>query len=161
MPPQREWLEKDYYAVLGVDKDASAADIKKAYRKLAQKWHPDSNPDDPSAEERFKEIGEAYAVLGDEGRRKEYDEIRRLAASGGFRGAGPGGGFTGFGGDAAGGDLGDLLRNIFGQGGGGGGFRGFGGGAARPHKGSDLRRRRAPVLRGRVRGGAHEAADHR
>ncbi|MEX2486916.1 MAG: molecular chaperone DnaJ [Nitriliruptoraceae bacterium] len=108
MAPQREWLEKDYYAVLGVSKDASADEIKKAYRKLARENHPDAHPDDADSERRFKEIGEAYAVLGDEKQRREYDELRRLGASGfGTRG-GPDGGaaFT----DAG---LGDLLNSMF------------------------------------------------
>src|SRR5690606_7896951 len=144
--PQREWLEKDYYAVLGVDADASADEIKKAYRRLARENHPDSNPDDPTAEQRFKEVGEAYAVVGDPDTRKEYDEIRRLGASG-FGGVGGGG--SPFGG-AGGADMGDLLRTIFEQSGAGGGgspFGGFGGGmgtrtrtrASRPAKGRDLR----------------------
>ena len=134
MAPQREWLEKDYYAVLGVAKDASDAEIKKAYRKLARENHPDANPDDPGAERRFKEVGEAYAVLGDAERRREYDEIRRLGAAG--FGAGPGpGGF----GDMGGADLGDLLGHLFG-GAAGGGFPGATAtrGARRPQRGSDL-----------------------
>ena len=144
MAPQREWLEKDYYAVLGVDADASADEIKKAYRRLARQYHPDSNPDDKGAEQKFKEVGEAYAVVGDESTRKEYDEVRRLGASGlGGFGGGAGSPFGG----AGGADFGDLLRTIFEQGGAGGGspFGGFGGGAgtrtrtARPTKGRDLR----------------------
>ncbi len=133
MAPQREWLEKDYYATLGVSKDASAEAIKKAYRALARSSHPDANPDDPKAEARFKEIGEAYAILGDATQRKEYDELRRLGASGypgGFPGAG-GGGFGGFG-EA---DLGDILGQMFGGGGRGAGGRG---GARRPRRGVDL-----------------------
>lgn len=147
MAPQREWLDKNYYAVLGVSEDASQDEIKKAYRKLARKNHPDANPDDRGAEQRFKEIGEAYAVLGDVDTRKEYDEIRRLGATG-FRGfgggpGGPGGGFGGAGGAGGAGfegDFGDLLRNIFSQGQGGptGGYPGFGGGRSRPRKGADL-----------------------
>lgn len=118
MAPQREWLEKDYYKVLGVSKDASSEELKKAYRKLARENHPDANPGDGSAEQRFKDVGEAYAVLGDAEKRREYDELRRLGASG-FAGAGGrGGGFPGgFGGDA---DLGDLLGHLFGAGGPGG-----------------------------------------
>jgi molecular chaperone DnaJ len=142
MAPQREWLEKDYYDVLGVSKDASQDEIKKAYRKLARANHPDANPDDAQAERRFKEVGEAYSVLGDEPKRREYDEIRRLGASG-FAGS-PGGGFPGGGfGDA---DLGDLLSNLFGQAAGGGGAPGgFTGGPTRPGerrrptRGRDLR----------------------
>jgi molecular chaperone DnaJ len=88
MAPQREWFEKDYYKVLGVAETASAKEITKAYRKLARTHHPDANQSDPSAEERFKEISAAYDVLGDEARRKEYDEVRRLGPVGGY---GPGG----------------------------------------------------------------------
>lgn len=114
----KDYVEKDYYKVLGVPKDATTADIKKAYRKLAREFHPDANRGDKSAEERFKEISEAHDVLGDEKRRKEYDEARALFANGGFRTGSNGGGF-GF-------DLGDLFGN---QGGGaGGGFGGGGGG---------------------------------
>jgi molecular chaperone DnaJ len=140
MAPQREWLEKDYYAVLGVAKDASTDEIKKAYRRLARQYHPDSSPDDPNAEKKFKEVGEAYAVLGDEATRKEYDEIRRLGAAG-FGGGGFPGGFTTGGGGA---DFGDLLRTIFEQTGAGAGgpFGGGGFGAprrtTRPQRGRDL-----------------------
>src|SRR5829696_4365238 len=116
-----EYLEKDFYADLGVSKDASAADIKKAYRKLAQKHHPDANKGDKASEDRFKEIGRAYAVLSDPKKRAEYDEARRLAASGR-------GGFPGFGRGGSGGgtrvrvedfgdlgDLGDLFGGLFGD----------------------------------------------
>ena len=75
-------LEKDYYADLGVPPTATAEEIKKAYRKLARTHHPDANPDDPKSEERFKEISAAYDVLADDKRRAEYDELRRLGASG-------------------------------------------------------------------------------
>jgi molecular chaperone DnaJ len=108
----KDFLEKDYYKALGVAKDASQAEIKKAYRKLARELHPDKNPGDAKAEARFKEVSEAYGVLSDESRRREYDEARSLFGSGmpgGFR---PGGG-TGPGGTTF--DLNDL----FGQGGGG------------------------------------------
>jgi molecular chaperone DnaJ len=84
---RKEWMEKDYYAVLGVAKDASQAEIKKAYRKLAQKNHPDANPGDAEAEARFKEINEAYDVLGDPEERKEYDHVREM----GYFVGGPGG----------------------------------------------------------------------
>ena len=87
---RREWFEKDYYGVLGVAKNASAAEIKKAYRKLAQQFHPDANPGNADAETRFKEISAAYDVLGDEDKRKRYDEVRDMGASG-FGGFGPGG----------------------------------------------------------------------
>jgi molecular chaperone DnaJ len=121
----RDFIEKDYYAVLGVAKDANAADIRKAYRKLARTHHPDRNAGDAKAEERFKEISEAYDVLSDPKRRKEYDEARALFGSGGFRvGAGtPGGAPGGFtfdlgdllgGAGGGGGGLGDLFGNIFG-----------------------------------------------
>src|SRR5579875_3792034 len=89
----KDYIEKDYYAALGVAKDASAAEIKKTYRKLARDLHPDKNPGDAKAEARFKEVSEAYGVLSDPAKRKEYDEARSL-----FAGGGGGGGFGGFGG---------------------------------------------------------------
>ncbi|MFC5909668.1 molecular chaperone DnaJ [Streptacidiphilus monticola] len=110
----KDFVEKDYYKVLGVPKDASTAEIKKAYRKLAREFHPDANKGDKAAEERFKEISEANDVLADPKRRKEYDEARALFANGGFRG-GAGGNFGGF-------DLGDLFGGA--QTGSGGGFGG-------------------------------------
>ena len=84
MTAQREWYEKDYYAVLGVSSDASAKDITKAYRKLARENHPDAKPGDAVAEERFKEISAAYDVLSDEEKRREYDEVRRMGPMGGM-----------------------------------------------------------------------------
>jgi molecular chaperone DnaJ len=127
--PQREWFEKDYYRVLGVPETASAKEIKSAYRKLSREYHPDANPGDDAAEERFKEISAAYDVIGDAERRKEYDEVRRLGpAAAGFPGGGGPGGFSFT--DA--GDLGDLLGGLFGQ---RGGRRGGRGG---PHRGQDL-----------------------
>jgi molecular chaperone DnaJ len=133
---RREWFEKDYYNVLGVAKNASAAEIKKAYRKLAQQHHPDANPGNTQAEDRFKEISAAYDVLGDEEKRKQYDQVRDMAASGFGSGGSPGGG-GGFGGGFPGGvrfedlgDLGDLFGGLF-----GGGRRG---GGARPARGADL-----------------------
>src|SRR5262245_37461390 len=97
-------ISKDYYATLGVAKDAKPDEIKKTYRKLARQFHPDANKGDAAAEERFKEISEAYDVLSDVERRKEYDEQRALFGSGGFRmppgAGGPGG--PGF-------DFGDLF----------------------------------------------------
>jgi molecular chaperone DnaJ len=105
----RDYIEKDYYAALGVAKDASAADIKKAYRKLARTYHPDANKGAAKAEERFKEISEAYDVLSDETRRKEYDEARTLFGAGGFRRGAPGQANPNF-------DLGDLLGNVRGAG---------------------------------------------
>ncbi|MEV4809541.1 molecular chaperone DnaJ [Micromonospora avicenniae] len=117
----KDWIEKDFYAVLGVDKAASEDEIKKAYRKLARESHPDHNPGDPSAEERFKAVSEAYNVLSDSGRRREYDEMRSLFGSGAFRrnarGAGQPGGMP-F-------DVSDLFGGA-----GGGGERRFGGGGA-------------------------------
>src|SRR5215207_2281460 len=87
MAPQREWLEKDYYAVLGVPTTATPKEITKAYRKLARELHPDKNPNNAAAEERFKEASAAYDVLGDDTRRAEYDEVRRLGPVGGMGGA--------------------------------------------------------------------------
>ncbi|GGU28974.1 molecular chaperone DnaJ [Streptomyces lavendofoliae] len=119
----KDFVEKDYYKVLGVPKDATEAEIKKAYRKLAREFHPDANKGDAGAEARFKEISEANDVLGDPKKRKEYDDARALFGNGGFR-AGPGGG--------AGGtfnfDLGDLFGGAQGGAGGAGGAGGFGGG---------------------------------
>ncbi|WP_424212926.1 molecular chaperone DnaJ [Streptomyces sp. BI20] len=115
----KDFVEKDYYKVLGVPKDATEAEIKKAYRKLAREFHPDANKGNAEAEERFKEISEANDVIGDPKKRKEYDEARALFGSGGFRpGPGAGGGSFNF-------DLGDLFG---GQGAAGQGAGGFGGG---------------------------------
>jgi len=123
----RDFVEKDFYKVLGVPKDADAATIKKEYRKLARTFHPDANKGDAAAEERFKEISEAYDVLADPKRRKEYDEARALFGNGGFRmpGAGtPGGGQGGFtfdigdlfGGAGGGsGGIGDVFGGLFGN----------------------------------------------
>ena len=92
----QDWMEKDFYKVLGVSKDATDAEIKKSYRKLARKYHPDQNPDDKNAEERFKAVGEAYQVLSDPEQRKQYDAIRAMASGGARFSAGPGGGASGF-----------------------------------------------------------------
>ena len=137
----KDFLEKDYYKVLGVSKGASADDIKKSYRKLARKYHPDANKGDAKAEERFKEISEAYNVLSDARRRKEYDDARSLFGSGGFRTPGPGGAGGGFGGfdlgdlfgqgGAADSGLGDILGGVFGR-------RGRAGTQARPRRGADV-----------------------
>jgi molecular chaperone DnaJ len=113
-----DWASKDFYKTLGVSKDASQADIKKAYRKLARDNHPDSNPGNKAAEERFKEVSEAYAVLSSPDKRKEYDEQRTLFNQFGARFGGPQGGPGGFGtpGPGVDFDLGDLLGGIFGGG---------------------------------------------
>src|SRR6478752_3043988 len=115
MAAQREWFDKDYYQSLGVAKDATPKDITKAYRKLARSSHPDTHPGDDAAEEKFKEISAAYDVLGDEAKRKEYDEVRRLGPVGGFQGApADGSGGYSFTTDNLG-DLGDLFGNLFGR----------------------------------------------
>ena len=119
------WLTDDFYKALGVSEDASESDIKKAYRKLSRKYHPDLNPGDAAAEKKFKEISEAYDVLSDKKQREEYDQIRRYGAAGmsGFGGGGFGGGsYTGYpGADAFGGfsnggagiNIDDLLGGLF------------------------------------------------
>ncbi len=148
-----DWLQKDFYKVLGVSKDADEATIKKAYRKLARTWHPDQNKGNPEAEERFKEIGEAYTVLSNPEQRQQYDAIRSMGA-GGFRGGAGGGGASGvnfedlfgaFGGgnggnvrfSTSGGGAGINLDDILGA------FGGFGGAHGSPYqqapqKGEDL-----------------------
>lgn len=148
-----DWLQKDFYKVLGVSKDADEATIKKAYRKLARTWHPDQNKGNPEAEERFKEIGEAYTVLSNPEQRQQYDAIRAMGA-GGFRGGAGGGGAAGvnfedifgaFGGgnggnvrfSTSGGGAGINLDDILGA------FGGFGGAHGSPYqqapqKGEDL-----------------------
>lgn len=144
--PRREWFDKDYYAILGVPKNASAAQIKKAYRKLAQEHHPDANPGNAEAEGRFKEISSAYEVLSDEEKRKSYDQVREMGASGFGAGGFPGGGAGRPGGGNVRyeqvdvGDLEDLFGGMFG-GGGGGGFTGAGRRSrtrSRPQRGADL-----------------------
>ena len=126
----QDWFEKDFYAILGVAADADAAAIKKAYRKLARTLHPDQNPGDSAAEKRFKEIGEAYAVLSNPDERKQYDAIRSMSRGGarftsGGQG-GPGGAGSGFE---------DVFSNLFGGGGRGGNvrFSTGGGGAGQPN----------------------------
>ena len=111
----QDWFEKDFYAILGVPKDADAAAIKKAYRKLARQYHPDRNTGDAAAEQRFKDVGEAHAVLADPKQRQEYDAVRSMAGGGArFR--------AGAGGPSGGGGFEDIF-SAFGGGGGGGGSR--------------------------------------
>ena len=122
--------KRDYYEVLGAQKNASEADLKKAFRRLAMKYHPDRNPDDAEAEAKFKEAKEAYEVLSDPQKRAAYDQFGHAGvdpSAGGFGGGGPQGGF------------GDIFEDIFGDifGGGGRGGR-SGGGANRAYRGSDL-----------------------
>ena len=178
----QDWFEKDFYAILGVPKDADQAAIKKAYRKLARKHHPDQNAGDASSEKRFKDIGEANAVLSDPKQREEYDAIRQMAHGGArFRAGGPGGNggfedvFSAFGGGAgdgqrvrfstsgAGGagqpDLDDLLAQMFGGAAGGGarGARGadpFSGFSAPrgPRAGADVQARTSLSFRDAVEG---------
>lgn len=150
-----DWAQKDFYAVLGVAKDASAEAIKKAYRKLARENHPDSHPGDTAKHERFKAVAEAYDVVGDTEKRAKYDEMRRLYAGGGFPGGFGGGGFPAGGGQTfnlddllrqqGGGGLGDMFGDLFGAGAGagagtsGGGFNGgFGRGRRRATAGADV-----------------------
>ena len=151
----QDWFEKDFYAILGVPKDADTAAIKKAYRKLAKQYHPDRNADDPTAEQRFKDVGEANAVLSDPEQRQEYDAVRSMAGGGARFRAGAGGPtgdagfediFSAFGGGAGGGgrvrfqqsggpggpggqdDINDLLAQMFGGGAGARGGDPFGAG---------------------------------
>jgi molecular chaperone DnaJ len=174
MMASQDWIEKDFYATLGVAKDADAATIKKAYRKLARTLHPDQNAGDAKAEERFKDVGEAYAVLSDPEQRQQYDQIRAMTHGGArFTAGGPGGGggfedlFSGmFGGGAgpnvrfttSGGrggaqpDLEDLLGGLFG----GGGFGGAGAGGQGRYAGQGYDGFGAP--RGPRRGQDVEAA---
>ncbi|KQQ28795.1 MULTISPECIES: DnaJ C-terminal domain-containing protein [unclassified Frondihabitans] len=151
----QDWFDKDFYAVLGVSKDVTPAELKKVYRKLARKYHPDSNPGDAAAEAKFKEISEAHSVLSDAEQRKEYDQIRamgsgaRFTAGSGAQGGGGGGFEDVFGGmfgqqgggrrtsGGGGGGFEDIFSGMFGGGGFGqtsGGYRGYGG----PTKGRDI-----------------------
>ncbi len=146
----QDWFDKDFYAVLGVKKDVSDADLKKTYRKLARQFHPDSNPGDAKAESRFKEISEAYSVLSDKEQRAEYDQVRAMGSGARFTsGGGANGGFEdvfggmfnqGRGGRQAysTGGFEDLLGGMFGGRGGfgsaSGGYQGFGG----PTRGAEV-----------------------
>jgi len=134
----KDYYDKDFYSALGVSKTATAAEIKKAYRKLARDLHPDKNPGNKQSEEKFKSVSEAYDVLSDNAKRKEYDEARALVGTGGFRGGGPQPGGGSFdindllrNGGAAGGGLGDLFGGLFNRN--GGTTR-----AARAKRGSDV-----------------------
>lgn len=111
----QDWFEKDFYAILGVPQGADDAAIKKAYRKLARKYHPDKNPGDAASEQKFKDVGEAHAVLADATQRQEYDAVRAMSTGGArFTAGGPGGGSGGFE---------DIFSAFGGAGGGGGGQR--------------------------------------
>jgi molecular chaperone DnaJ len=170
----QDWLDKDFYAILGVPHDADEATVKKTYRKLARKLHPDQNAGDAKAEERFKEIGEAYSVLSDPEQRRQYDQIRTMTRGGArFTAGGPGGGgfedlFSGMFGNGqnvrfttsgSGGqpDLQDLLGGLFGAGaqpgGGFGGQPGFTTGfQPPPRRGADISARTTLSFRDAVEG---------
>jgi molecular chaperone DnaJ len=164
----QDWLDKDFYAILGVPQDADAAEIKKAYRRLARQHHPDQNPGDTAAEQRFKDVGEANSVLSDPEQRREYDAIRQMTRGGArFTAGGPGGAsgfedvfssmFGGGGGtrvrySTGGGaqpNLEDLLGGMFG--GGGSAYGGFGAPAG-PRRGADLTARTTLSFRDAVEG---------
>ncbi len=141
---QHDWLEKDFYKILGVSSDVSEKELTKAYRKLARQYHPDANPDDKTAEDRFKEVSEAYDVLSDAKTREEYDQIRRYGPAAGMFGGGAGGGnpFGNAGGGAGGagfdfdtGNLSDILGGLFGA---GRAARNGPGPGTGPRKGDDL-----------------------
>ena len=150
MEAQRDWLEKDYYRVLGVEKTASAKELSKAYRTLARKYHPDTNPGDTKAEDQFKEISAAYEVVGDEATRKKYDEFRRYGGGA----SSYGGGFSRGGAENMSdlGDLSDLLGGLFGgsRGASSGGRSGFGGFGPMP--GTDLQAQLSLTFEEAVRG---------
>lgn len=179
----QDWFEKDFYATLGVAQDASEDEIKKAYRKLARTWHPDKNPGDAAAEQKFKDIGEAHQVLADPEQRQQYDAVRQMARGGARFGGGAGGAggfedvfssmFGGGGGGArtysAGGagqqglNLEDLLAQFGGAGGGfsGGGFPGGGGyqRQAQPRGGQDVEARASITFRQAVEGSEVRISD--
>ena len=133
--------EKSYYEILGVEKNATADEIKKAYKKKAIQYHPDRNPGNKEAEEKFKEAAEAYSVLSDPDKRQRYDQFGKAGVSGAAGNGGPFGG--GFGGGMSMDDIFSMFGDIFGGRGGFGGFSGFGGGGGgtqqRKFRGSDLR----------------------
>ena len=143
--------KRDFYEVLGVDRNADDAALKRAYRKLAKKYHPDSHPGDKAAEEKFKEASEAYAILSDPDKRRQYDQFGMGAFEG--NGAGGAGGF-----DFSGMDFGDIFGDLFG---GFGSFGGFGGSSAQrgPHKGANVHAhqlRRGSLWRGQGTGSEPE-----
>lgn len=145
-------MSKDFYSVLGVEKSADEKEIKKAYRRLANKYHPDKNPDDPSAEEKFKEATMAYEVLSDSQKRAAYDRMGHST----FEQAMNNGGFNGGAGGFGGGDYGDIFGDIFNMFGGGrsGGFSEFfgGGNSRRASRGGDLLQRISLTLEEAVKG---------
>lgn len=130
MAAQRDWYEKDFYKALGVAESATDKEITKAYRSLARDFHPDKNPGNDAAEEKFKEVSAAYDVLGDEDKRAEYDEVRRMGPA--MMGGRPGGS-DGFSFNV--GDMGDVLGGMFGR---GGSQRGRGGAGVQPRRGADI-----------------------
>ncbi len=138
MSAQRDWYEKDFYKLLGVSETATAKEITRAYRQLARDNHPDTNPGNAAAESRFKDVSAAYDVVGDDAKRKEYDEIRKLGPmgpfGGGFASNNPGGGPGGFSFNVGADGLGDLLGGMFNRGGRGRGASAAGG----PQRGEDL-----------------------
>lgn len=155
----QDWIDKDFYSILGVSQDASEEEVKKAYRKLARKYHPDKNPGDESAEQKFKDVAEAHTVLSDPEQRQQYDAIRAMGSGARFSAGSPGSG--------GGGGFEDLFGNLFGGGSpgtGGGRFGGapdfadlfggrggrFGGGA--PAKGADRTAKTTISFSGAVRG---------
>ncbi len=156
----QDWIDKDFYAILGVSKDASDEEIKKAYRKLARQHHPDKNPGDEAAEQKFKDVSEAHTVLSDKEQREQYDAIRAMGSGARFSAGSPGSG-------GGGGGFEDLFGNLFGGGspGTGGGrfgggpdfadlFGGMGGrfGGSAPAKGADRTAKTTISFSGAVRG---------
>lgn len=152
-------MSVDYYATLGVSKNASQDEIRKAYKKLVREYHPDARPDDKAAEKKFKEVQEAYSVLSDKQKRQQYDQFGRVFGSGGGSGggAGPFPGGNPFGGAGGSFDLEDLFGGLFG-GGGGSPFAGGGGGRQRqrPANGQDIRAEITVPFQVAIQGGEHE-----